>query len=216
MSETDSSPKKTAQPVDPLPRENPFKAMAAMIRASAGRLPGHLIVIFIAALSITILCGVALKLAGGQEGRAGELSLRIKPETDKPVLTEPALRGIWIAQNGESVLTLRVGSGIFEIIYRDLGNDLTRYFMRGSYRFEGNVLILQQRKEMGSPYDPANLQLQFYPLEVGGLNLYVDLLQAGMAWRIPNSEMGRLSSRDIITKSAFSPSINWIKISATP
>ena len=216
MSEPDSVEKTSTPAVDPLPRENPFRAMAQMMRSSAGRLPGHLVVLFAIALSVTILCGVAMKIASSQGENTSALALRIKPEEGKPVLTEAAMRGVWIAQSGESVLTLRVGNGIFEIIYRELDNDLTRYFLRGSYRLEGNVLILQQRKEMGSPYDPANLQLQFYPLEVGSLNLYVDLLQTGMTWRIPNNEMGSINSRDIFTRNALAPVINWIKVSATP
>lgn len=217
MSVPDSSKKTLQNPeIEPLPRENPFKSMLQMMRASTGRLPGHLVVIFALSLAVTMLCGIAFKLAAPAPGTESSLALRIKPEEGRQVLSETALRGAWVAQGRDSVLTLRLGNGIFEIIYKDLGSDTTRYFIRGSYRMEGNVLILQQRKEMGSPFDPANLQIEYYPLELGSLNLYADLSRTGMAWRIPDREMRRLTSSDIVTRDAFATTLNWLKISVTP
>lgn len=212
MSEPDS-PKQSE--TDPLPRENPFKSIWQLTKSSAGRLPGHLVVLFIIALAIALICGVALKFSENQIV-SRDLPLRLKPDEKKPALSQAALRGVWVAQKNTSVLTLRIGGDRFELVARINGTPYTRYFLRGSYRIEGNILILQQRKEMGTPFDPSNLQVEYYPLNLQNINIDAGFSPTGMAWAIPAPEMRRLSSRDVITRSVFAPEMSWIKISSQP
>ena len=96
----------------PLARENPFKAIGVMAKTSIVNLPGHLVVLFFVALSITVLFGVVVKFAGDSAvDQNAYMAVRLKPDADKPALAEDALKGVWVVQKGSFISTLRIANG---------------------------------------------------------------------------------------------------------
>lgn len=213
----DPMPKNDSSKIVPIPRENPFMAISKMVKTSVGRLPGHLVVIFGVALAVTILCGVVLQMA---ENKAREESVylpeRLISQANQPVLTEAQLRGIWVYQAGKYIMTLKIGGGVFELISRYTDDPVSRYFVRGGYKTNGNVLILQERKDLGTPIDPEHLEYQFYPMAMGNINLYAQSNGQIMNWATPSKELRRLDNVEEEVQIIFGENVSWVKISAQP
>ncbi len=213
-----TTPKPPAQKrfIIPIPRENPFGAIAAMFKTSIGNLPAHLVIIFVVALVVSVLCGFFLKFTGPKHiDRNAYLVLEIKPEKDKPLLSDTALRGLWAYQGADHVVTLEMGNGVFELLLRYPEAPKVRYFVRGGYRAEGNVLILQQRKDLGSPFDP-DYTIRFYPMSFSTLNLYAENNGQTMDWEIPNSQRKELKSGSLKLFDDLEAPVEWLKIGRVP
>lgn len=210
---TDKEPAKISEPR--YKRENPFRALGRLIKASAGKIPAHLVIIFVVALVVATIFGFVLRFSDAPQP-GDYLVKRVKAEASQPALTEAVLRGIWAYQLGDEIFTLKMGSGAFEIVMRYPGAPSIRYFIRGGYRIEGNVLILQQRKDLGSPLDMENLQVKYYPMEFAALNLYASVNGRILSWRVPQSENGRLSRSDLDAQSLLRASPQWLKIANHP
>lgn len=210
------SDKKPAKPAEPVyKRENPFMTLGRLFKSSAGKLPAHLVIIFVVALVFATICGFILRFS--EAPGAGEyLVKRVQAEQDQPTLTETALRGIWAFQQADQIFTLKMGAGVFEMIMRYPAQPSVRYFVRGGYRFEGNILILQQRKDLGSPLDMNNLQVKYYPMEFTAINLYAAVNGRNLSLRLPRGETGRLSRSDLDIQSLLRASSQWLKIANSP
>lgn len=215
------APKTDKDPVIPIPRENPFRAISRMFHSSVGRLPGHLVVIFCISLVLAVMAGVVLKLAEtGEDKPQNYLVQRLEVDQTKPVLAEEALRGVWVheqvSEAGGVMTTIRIGSGVFELMSWDKRNVTVRTFIRGGYRINGNVLILQQRKELGTPLDVNHPDYRFYPLEFEALNLYAQSDGRVMTWQTPAHEKKRLRLQLPLYQDLFGPESDWIKIAISP
>lgn len=202
---------------EPIPRENPFRAMGRMLKTSVGRLPAHLVIIFFISLVITILFGVFLQFTEKASAvQNGYLPERLAPEEERAALREDQLKGVWLHKTGESLITMRIGGGIFEIISQEAGVPFARYFIRGGYKIDGNVLVMQERKDLGTPYDPEHFEYKFYPLSFRNINLYAENDGRLMVWQTPPREAKRLKEPEDILKIIFGPEIVWARISDQP
>ncbi len=202
---------------EPLPRENPFRALAKMAQESLGRLPGHLVVIFFIALTLAVLIALAMNFAGRREAsKDSYLQSRLEPQSDKAVLTDAQLRGTWLYKKDERIAVLKIGNGLFEIITYLDSSAVSRSFLRGGYRTEGNVIVLQGRKDLGSPIDPRHYEYRFYPLDVNSVSLYAETDGRIMTWRTPASEVRRLDNPEEATQIIFGAQMPWVKIAREP
>ncbi len=200
-----------------LPRDNPFRALSKMARDSLGRLPAHLVVIFFVALTLAVLIGVAMQFAARREiSKDAYLQSRLAPQSDKPVVTEEQIRGVWLYKSGERIATLRVGNGIFEVITYINNGSVSRSFLRGGYRIEGNMLVMQTRKDLGTPIDPNHYEYKFYPLAVETISLYAETDGRIMEWQTPASERQRLDNPEEATQIIFGAKMPWVKIALQP
>ncbi len=198
------------KPSNELPRENPFRNILQMLKASVGRMPAALIVILAVALVAAVLTGVFLKFAGSGDNRVVYLPQRIEAKSGART-GENQLRGVWVFQDAQNVSTLRIGSGVFEMIVWPKGSKYTRYFLRGGYRVAGDVLILQQRKDLGAPVDPQRLELTFMPISFSDVNLRLSFRGNQMLWSVPKREI-----RNLPESLRTDGDIVWAKLSNTP
>lgn len=201
----------------PLPRENPFRAMTRLLKSSLGKLPAHLVIIFFSSLAVTALFGIVLRVSEIQGGKnSAYLAERLSPKEDAAPLNESLLSGTWVSEMGDYIVTLRLANGTFEIISRYKPSPFSRYFIRGGYRSEGNVLILQERKDLGTPIDREHLEYKFYPLSIKTINLYAQTNGQVMVWETPRGERNRLSNPEPIVAQIFGERAEWVKILPTP
>ncbi|PZP57401.1 MAG: hypothetical protein DI586_00485 [Micavibrio aeruginosavorus] len=188
-----------------------------MLKQSLGRLPAHLVVIFFVALTLAVLIGVAMQFASRRDiPKEAYLQSRIEPQSDKPAVTEAQLRGLWMYKSGQRIATLRIGGGVFEIIsYIDNGS-VSRSFLRGGYRIEGNMIVLQARKDLGTPIDPAHYEYKFYPLSLETISLYAQTNGRVMTWQTPRSEAKRLDNPEEAAQIIFAAQMPWVKVALEP
>lgn len=182
-----------------------------------GRLPAHLVIVFFAALTLTVLCGLFLKFQESQASKNNVyLSERLTPDKAKRALNENDLRGVWVMGAENTLATLRLQNGIFELTARYKTDEFTRYFIRGGYRIDGNVIIMQERQDLGTPLDPAHFEYKFYPLSVKNINFYAEINGSVMIWQTPGHEQSRLDTPEDMTRLIFSDKTAWVKIAGTP
>jgi hypothetical protein len=175
-----------------LPHENLFKGIANGFHQSIGRLPAPMVIILIIALSVSIISGIGLQFAETNAKRGNYLPLRLSVDDKKPALQPQTLKGIWVYDDDVQTITIQFGIDNFELIQAKKNEPFVRYFVRGGYRTEGNILILQGRKDLGSPYDSNRLELKFLPLEFNTLNIIGEIARGIMLWRIPVSERNQM------------------------
>lgn len=186
---------KSAEPQGEIARENLFLGISRGLSDSIGRLPGPMVVILVIAASVSVLLGVFLQVMSARD-KPVYLPLRIEINQTKPALNPQHLRGIWVYDDDVQTLTIRFGVDVFELIQakKDIPN--ARYYVRGGFRVEGDVIILQQREDLGAPRDLNRLELKFIPLEMDVMNVRAEHStgrQAGMMlWRMPQAERDRL------------------------
>lgn len=201
----------------PIPRENPFRAMAKMMRNSLGSLPAHLVVIFVLSLTLTVLCGIFIRFAEIRNDRNNAyLPERLGPDKGMAALDAGRLSGTWLSEMGDYVVTLELGRDSFEIIARYKGAPISRYFIRGGFRTDGNVLIMQERKDLGTPIDTDHLEYKFYPLGLKNINLYAETNGQVMVWKTPSKERDRLNHPEPIVSMIFGDKTEWVKASDLP
>ncbi len=215
MANTPEPVKKPKRPAHTsLPRENPFRAISQMFHASVGKLPAHLVVLFVVSLAVTVLFGLLVEVnVASKISRDAYLPLTIKPDAAKPVLTEEGMKGVWVHEEDTRLTTLRMGNGIFEMIVRNSSQPYTRFFVRGGYRLEGNVLIMQVRGDLGAASDPDHLDIKYYPIALERLNLYAENNGTAMAWHIPSSQA---TAKKRLLDAFRSPDIGWTRIAYQP
>ena len=202
---------------DPIARENPFLALSKMVKGSLGRLPAHLVIIFCLSLVVTVLIGVMMQFL--ERGRAAQpqyLPQRLMAEQDKPALREDQLRGVWVHKTGPVLIRLRIGEGIFEMIVYEDNVPYARTFIRGGYKIDGNVMVFQERKDLGTPIDPEHFEYKFYPMSFSNINLYAENDGKIMIWRTPGKEARRLENPEAALNIIFGAETVWAKISNRP
>lgn len=176
-----------------LPREKPFQDIVSGIKNSVARLPGPMMVILIGALSIAIGLGIVMKIATEWNNKAEYLPLRISVDSNKPAVTAEQLRGTWLYDDDIQTMTMRFGTDVFELMQLRKGENYVRYYVRGGYRTEGDVLILQVRKDLGAPFEPMRQDMTFIPLEFDKMNVRIELANRIMLWTIPSSERAKFA-----------------------
>jgi hypothetical protein len=182
---------KSSEPKGEIARDNLFLGIARGLHDSVGRLPGPMMVILVVALSVSVLTGVVMQVMSTQN-KDSYLPLRLTVNPDKPALHAENLRGVWVYTDPVQTMTIRFGVDVFELIQVKKDYTLTRFFVRGGFRTEGNILILEQRKDLGAPQDRRRLELKFIPLVMDVINVEVEQSQSLMLWRMPKVERARL------------------------
>jgi hypothetical protein len=196
MSTEKDDHKKQDKATAPLPPDHPLVMIRRMVEESAGRLPAPLVIIAMTALVAAVLSGALLStLASGKKTSSGFefLPVRVEADAASPALDEKLLRGVWVSRQGEFVSSLQLAGGKFEWMVRWGKDNNTRYYARGDYKIDHDVLVLGQRVDMGKPYDPDNPFMIYLPLSLKDINVRarLDPVAGRMAWQIPQSERKR-------------------------
>lgn len=151
-------------------------------------------IILVFAATIAVLLGVFIQVMGHRSAESNAyLALRLDVDASKRVVNADLLRGVWVYSDTVQTMTIHFGVNGFELIRAPKGADNVRYFIRGDFKVVGNVLILQARNDLGTPFDERRLNLTFLPIEMQGLNIVVEQSQNMMLWRIPVSERTRFT-----------------------
>lgn len=185
-----------------------------MLIDSAGRLPWPLVIILMTALLLTVLAGVVMKLAQPQPSN-DPLPLRVSVDPTRPALDAAALTGVWTASAPRgNVMMLRLEKGLFELMVKPPGNNYNRRFSRGSFRTEGDVLILRQRTDMGKP-DMNGEGIVLLPMGISTINVRAEENGRLMIWTIPDSERARID-RDVLAlfPAADEKPLTWVRMTS--
>lgn len=183
-----------------------------MILDSADKLPLPLLIIILTALVLTVGTGIAMKMATPSAKNAF-LPLRIEVDESKPAIDAARIQGYWTATGGDKTMSLRLDTTGFELIIKPPGKNYNRRFSRGSYRVEGNVLILSPRGDLGKP--SLNSEgLVFNPIALSNININVEENGKLMVWLIPKSERA-YQDRDVLSLFPETPEkpMTWVKMS---
>ncbi len=174
---------------------------SAMYRA-VERIPAPMLVILTVAAVLAFAAGIFLKFAPAppQNGNfpAARLMASNGAVADERRLTE-VLTGTWGYQSKTLSMGIKLsgpqGGQLFEwvLVRGDLGG--ARFYARGSYRIQGDVLILQQRDDMGAPRDPGKFSMKYLPMAFENVNLRVSAPENGtaMTWTLPAEEAARMA-----------------------
>ena len=200
-----------------LPRENPFRAMMLLLGQSVGKLPAHLVILFVAALVAAVAAGIFIRVeSAGRDAGNGYLVRRLDIDASQPQINPQALRGIWAIETPNFIATLKIGKDSFEYLAREKNTALNRFFIRGGYRTEGDLLIMQSRTDLGSPLDPQHLEYRYAPIAFRDINIHVSLKDGTMVWNTPEKEKTRIFVPDPAWKEALDSPMPWVKIANTP
>jgi hypothetical protein len=187
----DSKPKPSAE----VPSDNPFVQMSKMLSASVGRIPTQLVVLLVASLLAAVVTGLMMKFEiTGSKGDGVFPPVRVSATEGARAVESRELNGTWMHQNENSTMTLQFKNGMFELVVRK-GSPQSisnyRYFARGDYRLQGNVLALGQRADLGKPPTPDGTFFEFLPLDLQTINVQLDVNDRLMLWTLPRSELAR-------------------------
>ena len=185
---------KTSEPKGAIPRDNPFQGIARGLAESVDRLPAPMVIILVIAATVSILAGVVMELsARARDSEDVYLPLRVEVNEQKPAIATATLRGMWVYTDIVQTMSIRFGVDTFELMQARKDETYSRYYVRGGYRTEGNILILQSRKDLGSPNYPDHPELKFIPMELPVLNIETEAAKGIMLWRIPQSERDKFA-----------------------
>lgn len=179
-----------------------------MATQSFGRLPSLLVVILAIAAVLAIGAGLFLKAEKPRQSENAYLALKIKPQIGRAAINPGFLNGIWVYEDDTRQASVHFGNDIFELISWTKGDKYNRYFIRGGYRVEGDVLILQARKDLGTPYLANHLEVTFSPIDFTGINIHAVLLPQRMNWSIPKSQMASQPDLPFLKK----PEVIWTRL----
>ncbi|HNS44906.1 MAG TPA: hypothetical protein PKH37_06740, partial [Alphaproteobacteria bacterium] len=90
------------------------------------------------------------------------------------------------------VMSFSIVRDRFEWIVIDNDSPNIRYFARGEWKLDFDVLSLTQRKDMGYASDPDNRQLRFIPIPFDDFEMRLSGEGKKMVWSIPESEYSRI------------------------
>ncbi|HNQ91485.1 MAG TPA: hypothetical protein PKI93_00975 [Alphaproteobacteria bacterium] len=168
---------------------NPFHLIKVMVGASVGKMPAGLVILLVLALAAASAAGLALKYARGEQDiRKGEVRLAPSAGAVETVLAN----GVWAAAHKHYVMSFSIVRDRFEWIVIDNDSPNIRYFARGEWKLDFDVLSLTQRKDMGYASDPDNRQLRFIPIPFDDFEMRLSGEGKKMVWSIPESEYSRI------------------------
>ncbi len=192
------------------PIDNPFLQIPVLLKEAASRMPAPLVIILAVSATVAILVGVALELAKPEATNAF-LPLRIAANANV-TLDESQMVGFWGYQDENLQMTLQMRNGGFEWLLANPANEYTRYYTRGSYKIEGDVIILQQRDDFGAPVDLQRLDVTYLPSTLRDVNIRVSFENNKMIWRGEGGEIARLPLQ-VQNINGLAGNITWSKLS---
>jgi hypothetical protein len=192
------------------PSDNPFLQIPVLLKDAVGRMPAPLIIILAVSSSVAVLVGVLLHVVT-QKQDVAFLPTRLEVNHDAAI-DEQSLAGFWAYQDKNIDMTLQMRDGGFEWLMASPLNPYTRYYTRGSYRVEGDVLILQQREDFGVPIDLQRLDVEYLPSTLQSINMRLSREENKMVWDIEETE-ARLLPMQLKVLPQFRERIVWTKLS---
>lgn len=178
-----------------LPDNHPWLMAKRMVRESVGKLPTPLVLIFVLSLALSVLASALLLLARPKAHPYEYLPLRLTPRAESVIFSAKRLQGTWKARVSKYPMTLQFKDSMFEWVVQEDGEPNLRYFARGNFKLEQDILILAQRPDIGRPYDPKNRYLVYLPLSLKNINVYSTLQKDALSFSVPQEERKILSSQ---------------------
>lgn len=173
-------------------------------------MPAPLVIILAVAATLAILVGVVLHIASTPRS-VDFLPTRLQANTQVTIDAD-RMAGFWAYQDKNIDMTLQLRNGGFEWLIAAPQNPYARYYTRGSYRVDGDVLILQQREDFGAPIDLQRLDVKYLPTTLKNINLRVVLDNSKMQWFAEGDEV-RLLPLQLRDLPQFAHPFTWSKLS---
>lgn len=175
-------------------KEGMLPEMMVMLKASLGRLPTSLVMIFVVAVIVAILSGFILKFAEPVSTTREFLPVRLDAHKELSPTQIKRLQGNWIIRTPEYISTFTIDGEKFEWIVSFGDIQGIQYYARGNYKLVGDVMILGMRTDLGIPYDTRYPWMKFMPMAMRNLNFYVTTDGRQLQWIIPDGERKNIIS----------------------
>lgn len=166
--------------------------MGRLISGSLGRIPAGLVIITVLAITLSLVAGAALQYAKEKASTYDPLLTRIKPGTEQTIDAKQ-FEGEWVTNHNGVAMSWQVVGNRFEWSMRRKSEKLIVYFCRGNWRLVNDVMIIEQRADMGYPEDPDNLNIRYIPIPMKNMQFYVHPKGNKVQWVIPASEYAQIS-----------------------
>lgn len=172
-------------------QNNPFVLMKKMLFSSLGKIPTGLVLILVAAMLLSILSGLVLKYAANPDKRYKDIgvTLSANPDINPDV---KLLQGVWVTSNDQYAMSLSITRDKYEWIVKSISYGSTRFFSRGIIKTQGDIIVLEQRNDMGYPLDRDRLWVTYLPMSVKNMNARFDVSKKKMVWIVPQSQLKNL------------------------
>lgn len=175
-------------------KRNIFSEMKVMIASSLGRIPAFLVVIFMTAVTVSVLSGFFLHLATENKSAREFMPLRIEADQNAAPIDVKKLKGHWVVQSTSYAMSFTFVQDRFEWIVIMPEFSGTQFYARGNFRIVGDVLILGVRPDLGKPYDFQKPWIKYMPMAMKDLNLKIHQEGKSMVWDVPLSEQKKILS----------------------
>lgn len=163
-----------------------------LISGSLGRIPAGLAIITVMAVTLSLVAGAALQYAKGKALAYDPLAPRLLPDASQTIDPQ-LLEGEWVTQYGRYAMSWQVVGNRFEWSMRHKDEPLIVYFCRGDWKLVNNVMVIEQRADMGYPEDPKNLNVRYIPIPMKNMQFFVQSNGVKAQWTIPGTEYSRIS-----------------------
>ncbi len=186
-----------AAPQQGTPQEN--KTSGGIVEASLREfkkskvIPQPLIWLIILALVLSLLVGGMLSYMKDRalENATGPL-VRLESSEMYAKFDQEQLRsyfsGVWTYQTEDVAMSLSMVDDKFELIVAPARVPGVRYFMRGTFFINGDVLVLEKKNNLGYSYDPDKRWLRYIPISMNNVNIRYELVQRDMIWTFSDDE----------------------------
>lgn len=171
-----------------------FSEMKAMILSSLGRIPAALVIIFVVAVTLSLLAGLFLKVSSREKPEQVFMPLRLEASENAPHISLKRLQGQWVSQSPDYAMSFTFIGDRFEWIMRFADLKEAQFYARGNFRIDGDVLVIGQRPDLGQPYDPEQPWLKYIPMAMRDLNARISIDGANLVWSVPTSEQKKIIS----------------------
>lgn len=156
-------------------------------------IPQPLIWLIIFALGLSLSVGVMISFAKSRDAKIQSVPLvRLQPTEMYAKFNQDQLRsyfsGVWYHESYIAKMSLSMVDDKFELIIAPASVSGVRYFVRGSFIVDGDVLILEKRNDLGYSFDPDKRWLRYIPISMNNVNIRYELKQRDMIWSISDEE----------------------------
>jgi len=186
-----------AAPQQVTPQEN--RTSGGIVEASlrefkkSKAIPQPLIWLIALALVLSLLVGGMLSYVKktAMENTTGPL-VRLESSETYANFDQEQLRsyfsGVWSHQTEDVAMSLSMVDDKFELIVAPARVPGVRYFVRGTFFINGDVLILEKKNNLGYSYDPDKRWLRYIPIPMNNVNIRYELVQRDMIWTLSDEE----------------------------
>lgn len=155
------------------------------------RVPSALWWIVLIAALVAVISGGVVYITKKHASNREEPIFRLSTNRDVSIGLQ-LLQGTWLKSTPQYWMYFKIDKDQYEWVVQFSETASLRYFSRGKIKIANDIMVLEQRGDLGFPVDRERLYINYMPITLRTMNVRLSLGNQSMMW-----EMEPLESRRI-------------------